>query len=118
MLLPASPLLGTKQYPFRHSERKFPVYFPFPFREFNDIIISLPEGMTLETPPEPRKSQREFYVYQLTCVQEGTQKIHVQRDLVIQKSFFPVDQYAGIKAFYDMVRTSDEEQVILAKKKK
>ncbi len=118
MLLPASPLLGTKQHPFRHGQRRYPIYFPYPFREFNDIIITLPEGMIVESRPAPRKSQHDFASYSLVCVPEGTQKIHVQRDLVIQKSFFPVDQYAAIKAFYDMVRSSDEEQVVLAKAKK
>lgn len=118
MLLPASPLLGTRQHPFRHAERKYPVYFPYPFREFNDIIITLPEGMTVETRPEPRKGQREFASYSLVCALEGPQKLHVQRDLIIQKSYFPVEQYAAIKSFYDMVRANDEEQVVLAKEKK
>jgi hypothetical protein len=118
ILLPVSPLLGSGQYPFRHAERKFPIYFPFPFREFNDIVITLPEGMTVETRPEPQKNQGAFYVYQLLCVQEGPRKLHVQRDLIIQKSYFPLEQYAAVKAFYDKVRTSDEGQVVLAREKK
>ena len=114
-LLPASPLLGAQQYPFRHSGRKYPVYFPFPFREFNDINITLPEGMTVETRPEPRKADLDFASYSLVCVQEAQQKLHVQRDLVIKKSFYPVDKYAALKAFYDQVRTIDEEQIILVR---
>jgi len=118
MLLPASPLFGTRQYPFRHAARKYPVYFPYPFRELNDIIITLPEGLTVETCPEPRKSPRKFANYSLVCVPEGPQKLHVQRELIIQKSYFPVEQYATLKAFYDMVRMNDEEQVVLTKEKK
>ncbi len=118
MLLPASPLLGARQYPFRHSERKYPVYIPFPSREFNDIIITLPEGMTVETRPEPKRNQSDFFTYSLVSAQEGPQKLHIQRDLVVKKSFFPVEQYASLKAFYDMVRTNDEEQFVLAKEKK
>jgi hypothetical protein len=118
MLLPASPLLGTLQYPFRHARRKYPIYFPFPFREFNDIVITLPEGMIVETRPAPLKNQHDFATCSLVCTPEGTQRIHVQRDLVIKKSFFPVDQYAAIKGFYDWVRASDEEQVVLAREKR
>jgi len=118
MLLPASPLLGTNQHPFRHGQRKYPIYFPYPFREFNDIVITLPEGMTMETRPTPRKSEQEFAQYSLVCAAEGPQKIHVQRDLVIQKSYFHPGQYAALKAFYDLVRASDEEQVVLVREKK
>ena len=118
MLLPVSPLLGTGRYPFRHTERKYPVYIPFPYREFNDIIITLPEGVAVEARPEPRKSDQDFSSYSLVCVQEDPQKIHVQRDLVIKKSYYPVEKYPTLKAFYDAVRTSDEEQIVLVKVKK
>lgn len=36
----------------------------------------------------------------------------------MQKNFFPLDQYAALKAFYDMVAASDEEQVVLTREKK
>jgi hypothetical protein len=117
MLLPASPLTGTGRYPFRHAERRYPVYFPYPFREFNDIVVTLPEGVTVETRPEPRKYEGHYSSFSLVCVPEGPQKLHVQRDLVIQKSYFPVAQYGAIKAFYDKVRTIDEEQILLGKEK-
>lgn len=118
LLLPASPLLGTKQYPFRHAQRRYPVYFPYPFREFNDIVIILPEGLTVETRPEKKKIQRDFSSYSLVCIQERPQRLHVQRDLIIQKSYFPAEQYTAIKAFYDALRTHDEEQFVLSQTKK
>jgi hypothetical protein len=118
MLLPVSPLLGSGQYPFRHTERKYPVYFPYPFREFDDIRITLPEGLTSQARPAPLKSQNDFSEFSLRCVDEGLQQLHIQRDLVIRKSYFPVEQYAAIKSFFDSVRASDEEQIILVREKK
>ncbi|MCX6567507.1 MAG: DUF3857 domain-containing protein [Candidatus Aminicenantes bacterium] len=118
MLLPVSPLLGAEQYPFRHAERKYPIYFPYPFREFNDVIVTIPEGLTVENCPVPSKSQREFSSYSLVCANESPRKLHIQRDLIIQKSYFPVGQYAALKAFYDAVRSSDEEQVVLVRAKR
>lgn len=117
MLLPASPFLGAKQYPFRHAQRRYPVYFPYPFREFNDVVIAIPEGLTVETRPGPKKTKSDFSSYSLICVQEAPQKLHIQRDLVIQKNYFPVEQYAAIKAFYDAVRSHDEEQFVLGQRK-
>lgn len=114
MLLPASPLIGKGRHPFRHAERRYPVYFPYPYREFNDIIITLPEGMAVETRPEPNKIRGDFSSYSLVCVQEEPRKLHVQRDLVIQKSYFSLDQYPDLKAFYDAVRAGDTTYFVLA----
>jgi hypothetical protein len=117
-LLPVSPLLGGSQHPFQHAQRKYPVYFPYPRREFNDIIMALPAGTKVETSPAPRTNRSETFDYTLVCVVEGGTKIHVQRDLVVKKSFFPVDQYPTVKSFFDQVRAGDEEQVVLAPEKK
>lgn len=112
MLMPVSPLLGAARYPFRTTERKYPVYFPYPFRDFDDIVITLPEGLTSEVRPAARKDQNDFSAYSLVCAMEGPGKIHIQRDLVIKKSFFPVEQYGAVKALFDTVRASDEAQII------
>jgi hypothetical protein len=117
-ILPASPLTGSAQYPFRHTERRFPVYFPFPYREFDDIVITLPEGLAPEVRPEGLKEQNDFSAYSLVCAEDGPGKLHVQRELVIKKSFFPVEQYKAIRALFDRVRAGDEAQVVLTAAKK
>ena len=113
ILLPVSPLTGAAQYPFRHAERRFPVYFPYPFREFNDVVITLPEGVATEVRPERQKSDNDFSSYSLGLAVEGPLRLHVQRDLVIKKSYFPVAQYQALKSFFDAVRAADEAQVVL-----
>jgi len=113
ILLPVSPLTGAARYPFRHAERRFPVYFPYPFREFDDIVITLPEGMAPEVRPERRKSENDFSSYSLALATEGPQRLHIQRDLIIKKSYFPVAQYQALKSFFDAVRAADEAQVVL-----
>jgi len=114
-LLPVSPLLGPGRYPFRHAERRHSVFFPYPFREFDDIVITLPEGLAVEVRPEPRKNQDDFSSYSLACALEAPNKLHVQRDLAIKKVFHPVERYTALKAFFDTVRTIDEEQIVLAR---
>jgi hypothetical protein len=118
MLLPLSPLAGSGQYPFRHNVRKFPVYIPYPFREFDDIIITLPEGLSAEVRPAARKSDSDFSAFSIVCAEEAPNRLHIQRDFVIKKIFYPVEQYAALKAFYDTVRTIDEEQAVLTTVKK
>jgi hypothetical protein len=118
VLVPVSPLLGSGQHPFRHAQRKYPIYFPFPRREFDDIVVALPSELKVETTPARRKNDQEAFSYALVCAVENGARLHVQRDLIIKKNLFPVDQYGTVKAFFDQVKAGDEEQVMLSVEKK
>jgi hypothetical protein len=118
MLLPVSPLTGPGQHPFRHAARAFPVYFPYLFHDFDDIIITLPEGWAAEVRPEPRRDDNDFSSYSLVSALEPPDKLHIQRALTIKRVHFPVEQYAAVKALFDSVRASDEAQVILTRVQK
>ena len=54
--------------------------------------------------PGGEKDQNDFSAYTLVCAEEGPSKIHLQRDFIIKKSFFPVDEYKAVKALFDSVR--------------
>ena len=118
MLLPVSPLAGPGQYPFRHAARSFPVYFPYPFHDFDDIVITLPEGLAVEVRPEPRKDANDFSSYSLISGLEAPNRLRIQRALMINRVHFPVEHYAAVKALFDSVRASDEAQIVLTKVQK
>jgi len=118
MIIPASPLLGSREHPFRHAQRKYPVYLRYARREFDDIVIVLPAGMTVETTPAPRQNRSELFDYSLACAVDGPSRLHAQRDLVIKKTYFPAEKYPLVKSFFDQVLAGDEEQVVLATAKK
>ncbi len=117
-LVPVCPLLGSGRQPFRHAQRKYPVCFPYPRREFDDIVITLPEGVKVETVPAARASRDESFNYSLICAAEDGTRIHAQRDFIIKKFLFPVVEYGAVKAFFDKARAGDEEQVVLTTEKK
>jgi hypothetical protein len=117
-LLPVSPLLGARRHPFRHAARRHPIYFPYPYRETDDIVITLPEGLKAETVPGRRAKELESFGFSLACVADDGGKLHVQRDLVVRKCYFTANLYAAIKAFFDEVTAGDEELVVLSAVKK
>ncbi len=117
-LLPVSPLLGAKQHPFRHAQRKYPVSFEHPYQVTDDIVISLPAGMKVETFPGPRRESGNGFVYSLACYVENGTTLHVQREFSLSKCDFPVTLYGAVRTFFDRVRASDEEQIILSAPKK
>jgi hypothetical protein len=118
VLLPVFPLIGAVRDTFGHAERKFPVYFPYPYREFDDVVITLCEGLSVEARPSARKGGGDAFSYSLVCVDEGPQRLHVQRDLVMRRFHFPVGEYPALKGFFDDVRAADEAQVVLTAAKK
>ena len=117
-LLPVSPLLGGRRHPFRHALRAYPIYFPYPYREFDDIVVKLPEGLKAETVPGVRKKDQEAFSFYLVCAPEDGGKLHIQRDLVVKKSYFAADQHKTVKAFFDEITAGDEELVVLSAGKK
>jgi len=113
LLLPVFPLTGPVQYPFRPSGRKSAVYLPYACREFDDVVITLPEGMTAEVRPEPRKIESDAFSYSLACSEEEPGRLHIQRDLTITKIFYPVEKYSSIKGLFDAARAASEAQIVL-----
>jgi hypothetical protein len=117
-LLPVTPLLGLKQHPFRHAQRKYPVSFAYPYQVSDDIAISLPAGMNVETVPAPRNESRDGFDYSLACTVENGTTLHIQRDFRLVKCDFPAFFYDAVRGFFDRVRAADEEQVVLTAAKK
>ncbi len=113
VLIPISPLQGAQQHPFSHAERKYPVYFPYPFRELNEIVISLPEGMSVASTPATKAIQGTNEVFSLFCAAEGGTKLNIRRDLTVKRYIYPVKDYSLIKSFYDEVRAGDEQHIVL-----
>ena len=117
-LLPVSPLLGLKQHPFRHARRKHPISFAYPYRVSDDIVISLPDGVSVESVPTPRNESTDGFDYSLACSVESGTTLHIQRDFILKKCDFPASFYDAIRAFFDRVRAADEEQAVLSPAKK
>ena len=118
MLLPSSPLQGDRRYLFRRPWRKTSVYIPYPRKESDDIVISLPPGMRIEGLPAARREQRPFAEFSSSCTTEDGPKLHIRRELVITKSAIALDEYPLLKSFFDDLRVADEEQVVLSAAKK
>ena len=83
-----------------------------------DIVISLPDGMTVETVPAARTESRDGFDFSLACAVENGTALHVRRDIAIKKCDFSKFYYGDVRAFFDRVRAADEEQVVLAGAKK
>ncbi len=112
LLMPTSVFHVSRQHPFTHAQRKYPIYFGYPSQDVDDITIELPAGYQVESLPQGRKIGSNVMHYEVGRDSLGT-KLHVRRNLSLDAFYFPADYYPSLRRFYDEVRTGDEEQAVV-----
>jgi len=97
---------------FSAAQRINPVYLYYPSRQIDDIQITLPPSMDVDSLPAPRKIQLDYAMYTAEDKKQGN-VIVTQRDLAMAGMAFPVAEYGNVKGFYEKVKAGDDDQVIL-----
>lgn len=111
-LIPAFLFQSKENQAFAHGQRKYPVYFPYPFTDNDAFIVQVPVGFTLESIPQKEDAQLPFARYQNVSNFDGS-KFVSQRQLAFNGIFFPVEKYSELKTFFGKVQAGDEQQAVL-----
>jgi len=103
---------------FSGSERKYPVYFDYPWSEEDSVTIELPAGFTLDNADSPapfNAGPTSDYKPSMGVTKDG-------HTMVYKRNFFfggggsivfPVGSYAALKKYFDAVHQSDNHTVTL-----
>ena len=111
-LLPVGLFGAPEKHLFDHADRVHPIYFEFPFQRADDVSIDLPLGWEITTVPEQQKLDAKAITYVLEAKNnKGT--LHLNRVLNVDVLLLPTKNYATLRKIFQVVRTGDEEQVIL-----
>lgn len=111
-LLTVGLFAGPEKHLFDHSERVHPIYFSFPFERDDDVSVDLPLGWQISNVPAPQNNVGHVVGYTMHAENDkGT--LHLKRTLNMDVLLLEPKFYAALRSFYQMVRTSDEAQVIL-----
>lgn len=111
-LLPISVFQSNNKNPFQHEKRVQPVSFNYPFQELDEVSVEVPAGLNVENLPPNHKQQTDFGFYESAWQQAGN-TISVKRRFAILRMYSDVEDYPGLRAFYEKVNTSDKESVML-----
>jgi len=112
LLLPPLLFLPQQKDAFTHSDRKYPVYYPYAFTEHDRIVIKLPAGFAPESIPQKQDVTLPYARYQSVSVSDGKTLIS-ERALDFNAIFVQLAQYAELKNFMAKGQASDEQQVVL-----
>lgn len=111
-LLPVGLFAAPEKHLFDHAERVHPIYFQYPFQRSDDVSIDMPLGWQISTVPQPAKLDAKAIIYTLEAKNEnGT--LHLSRVLDVDLLGLPQSSYGNLRKIFQIVRTGDEQQVIL-----
>jgi len=111
-LLPAGFFSNSEKHLFEHSTRTYAVYYHFPHLIADDITISLPSGWKVESAPKPVNQDAKAVAYTFS-VESTPGSVHLQRTVRTDLFLVPADKYSALRSFYQIVRTADDQQVVL-----
>jgi hypothetical protein len=111
-LLPVGLFGAREKQVFEHESRVHPIYFSYPFETEDDITFSLPVGWQISTLPSPQNLDAKAALYSLK-VENNNGVLHLTRKLNIDLLFLEQKYYPSLRAFFQTVRTGDEEQIVL-----
>jgi hypothetical protein len=111
-LLPVGLFSAPEKHLFDHTDREHPVYFEFPFERADDVSIDLPLGWQISTLPTPNKQEGHIVTYSMQA-ENNKGSLHLTRKLAIDFLLLDSKYYGALRNFFQVVRTADEQQVIL-----
>jgi hypothetical protein len=98
---------------FSATQRINPVYFHYPWQEADEVHITIPAGMDVESLAPDDKLQTDYAVYQVKQKQEAPDKLFSRRDFIMTGMAIPADQYTQMKGFFDKVKADDDQPALL-----
>lgn len=111
-LLPVGLFSAPEKRMFENASRVFPVYFAYPFQKIDDVSIELPLGWQVGSVPKPVDQNAKAVEYTLKA--EGANgSLHLRRTLRSDLFIVPATQYSVLRTFYQLVRSGDEQQIVL-----
>jgi Transglutaminase-like superfamily len=111
-LLPVGLFSETEKHMFEHASRVFPVYFAFPFQKIDEVNVELPLGWQVGSVPKPVDQDAKAVQYTLKA-EGNNSSLHFKRALRSDLFMVPAEQYSVLRTFYQLVRSGDEQQIVL-----
>jgi hypothetical protein len=111
-LLPVGIFSAPEKHIFEHADRVHPIYFQFPFEKVDDVTIDLPLGWQVQSLPQPQNQDGRVITYDLMA-EKAANSLHLTRKVKVEVLLLETKYYAPLRNFFQVVRTGDEEQIVL-----
>jgi hypothetical protein len=104
---------GGEKHVFEHANRTYPIYFSHAFEDADDISITLPEGLQVNSVPQAQNVDNVVCQYHSEA-QNQNGSLHLKRVFGVKVMIVDTKYYGALRHFYDQVRTGDDQQIVLS----
>ena len=111
-LLPETLFGNEEKHTFEHTNRVHPICFHYPYEDIDDVTIELPLGLQVQSVPSEKSKDEKVIAYFLKADNQKN-AVHVHRDFRVNIWEIDPKYYLSLRSFYELVRTGDEEQIVL-----
>lgn len=98
---------------FPSTDRKNPIYFHVPWQEADEVYITIPAGMDVESLAPDDVVKLDYALYKVQQKQEAPGKIFSRRDFIMGQGIFTPQEYKEIKGFFDKVKADDDQPALV-----
>jgi hypothetical protein len=110
--LPMQALHFNQPTMFVPADRVNPVYLDYPYIAQDEMHITLPSGMTVESAPAKELLKPDFGYYS-TDYKQKDRELVATRVLAVSQNLIAVDKYPALKTFFDKVKAADDQKTVL-----
>jgi hypothetical protein len=107
---------GYKSNPFKSISRSYPVEMPGQEDETYMLNMDIPAGYQVEELPKSARilynENEGFFEY---IMEKGENCIRLRTRLRLTKTFFPVEEYSTLRAFFANIVKKESEQIVFKK---
>jgi hypothetical protein len=111
-LLPVGLFSAPEKGVFENAGRTHAVYFHYPYQKADDVTIELPLGWKVGSLARPVDQDVKAAAYTMKA-EDHSGTLRLSRTLRSDLMMVPTESYGALRAFFQTVRTGDEEQVVL-----
>ncbi len=112
ILMPISLFQNPMAKSFQSADRRYDVYFPYPFEEHDNVKLHCPAGYRIETLPPAQKVDLGGVRYDISTSQSG-ELLEIKRTMVIDAVRVPRKAYSSLRSFFQSVKSNDDAQVVI-----
>jgi hypothetical protein len=98
---------------FPATQRTNPLYFHLPWQEADEVHITIPAGMEIESFAPDDTIKLDYALYKVQQKREAPDKIFSRRDLIMGQGLFTPNEYKEIKGFFDKVKADDDQPALV-----
>lgn len=111
-VLPVGVFSAPEKQIFAREDRVHPICFQYPFQKKDDVTVDLPAGWTVSSVPQAVDKDAKAAEYTLK-VEDKKTEVHIVRSVRSDLFLVPKETYPALRTFYQLVRSGDEQQIVL-----